>query len=81
MTLSGVIMVMTLISFDGTVSTGVIAYKNYNACYAGLKHDVDRTRYHYVDRVCMDDPNTINSLERVGSKIPSWGGLKSGFKD
>jgi hypothetical protein len=75
MTLSGVIMVMTLISFDGTVSFGVVGYKNYDLCYASLKHPVDKERYQWAERVCMDDPNTINSLEKA-TKIPSWGGLK-----
>lgn len=81
MTLPSVIMAMTLISFDGTVSFGVVAYKNYSECFAGLKHPVDKNRYQWADRVCMDDPNTINSLEKVAGKVPLWGGLKSGWKD
>jgi hypothetical protein len=81
MTLPGVIMVMMLISTDGTTSFGVLTYKNYDDCYASLKHPVDKTRYQWAERVCMDDPSTVNSLERLAGKIPQWGGLKSNRKD
>ncbi len=81
MTLPGVIMVMTLVSVDGTASVGVVPYKSYKECHASLKHAVDKNRYVYADRVCMNDPSTVNTLVKVDGKVPRDGGAKSGHKD
>ncbi len=81
MIVPGVIMVMTLVSFDGAASVGVVPYKSYKECHASLKHPVDKSRYAYADRVCMNDPSTVNSLATAEGKTPRAGGPKSGWKD
>ncbi len=66
MALPGVIMVMMLIGNDGTTSVGVVPYNSYKECYAGLKRPVDKTRYQWAERVCMDN-----------IKVPRDGGPKN----
>lgn len=69
-----VVMVMFLYGADGSLATGVVPYKDYNSCWAGLKHEVDTTRYIGSDRICM----SAQALDKLFIK-PQTGGLKTNW--
>ena len=68
MTPTGVIMILMLIKFDGTVIWGIVPYDTYDSCYASLKHAPSKEQYKWIDRVCMKDT--------MKPKVPQEGGWK-----
>lgn len=60
-----VLMLIVLLGSDGSFSHGVIPFNSYEACHRSISRPVDKARYFWSDRVCMNS-NLYDTLKSNG---------------
>lgn len=48
-----VVMLITMMGFNGYISTGVVPFESYEACYKSLVQTTDTGGFLRTERVCM----------------------------
>lgn len=52
--LNQVVMILMLVSSNGSVASGVLPFRSYDECYQSLNRPINSQHYVYSDRICMN---------------------------